>query len=122
MPSTQAKWVLIVDDSELMCSSLALAFEAFEDIELLATAWSGEEALHICKQFVPDVVLMDMLLPDMNGVEITRRLHQQNPHLRVIFLSTSAQTDAVRAAYEVGASDYLVKHTRIDEIAGAIRG
>lgn len=117
-----SKWVLIVDDSEMLCHSLALAFEAFEDIELMAMAWSGQEALHICQKFEPDVVLMDMMLPDMNGVEVTRRLRQQYPQLRVVFLSVAGQKEIIQEAYSADASDYLVKHVSIDEIADAVRG
>jgi DNA-binding NarL/FixJ family response regulator len=121
MPISDSTWVLIVDDSELLCNSLKMAFETYDDIKLVGTAWSGQEALDICRHFEPDVVLMDMMLPDMDGVEVTRRLRQQYPDLRVVFLSNVAHKGMMEAAFAAGASEYLVKHVSLEEIVDAVR-
>ena len=121
MPSSSPIWVLLVDDSDLLAASLALVFEALDDIELLAVARSGQEALNICAHFLPDVVLMDVMLPDMSGIEVTHRLRHLYPDIPVVFLSNYAQDDIIEDAYHAGARDFLVKNISIDDIADAVR-
>lgn len=113
--------VMLVDDHEMVRSGLALFLSAFDDLILVGQAANGEEALQLCDNVHPDVILMDLIMPEMDGVTAIRRVCAQNPNIQVIALTSFAERDLVQQALSAGAIGYLLKNTTIDELAGAIR-
>jgi NarL family two-component system response regulator LiaR len=113
--------VMIVDDHTVVRGGLRFFFLSFEDIQLVAEASSGEEALELCGQHCPDVVLMDMVMPGMGGAEATRAIRRLHPETQVIALTSFPEGDLVQQALQAGAIGYLIKNTPIDELAEAIR-
>ena len=113
--------VLIVDDHVVVRSGLAQFLETTEDIELVATAANGIEALARVEEFGPDVVLMDLSMPEMNGIEATREIVQHHPSSRVLVLTSFSDQTRILDALEAGADGYLLKHADPDDIAEAIR-
>jgi NarL family two-component system response regulator LiaR len=113
--------VMIVDDHTVVRGGLRYFLLAFEDIELIAEARSGEEALDLCDRHRPHVVLMDMVMPGMSGAEATRAIRERHPQTQIIALTSFPEGDLVQQALRAGAIGYLLKDTPIDELAEAIR-
>jgi DNA-binding NarL/FixJ family response regulator len=114
-PSAQSRiLVAIVDDHEMVRMSLALALEAYDDIEIICEAANGTEAVTVCAQKQPDVVLMDYLMPQMNGVEAARLLSQQYPEIRIILLTATIETELVQQAYTAGVACFARKGPSLD--------
>ena len=113
--------VITVDDHEILRSGIRFSLGAFDDLELVGEAHSGEEALRLCKKLHPDVVLMDMLMPEMNGVDTARAIRRQHPQVQVLVLTSFYDQDLVGRAMRAGAIGYLVKGVSADELAEAIR-
>jgi NarL family two-component system response regulator LiaR len=113
--------VLVVDDHEMVRSSLALFVETFDDLELAGEATDGKEALRLCRQLHPDVVLMDLVMPEMDGITATRAIHATFPEISVVALTSFGEENLVRKAIDAGASGCLPKNTPIDQLAHAIR-
>ena len=113
--------VLIVDDHVVVRSGLAQFLETTDDIELVATAANGIEALARVEEFGPDVVLMDLSMPEMNGIEATRQIVEHHPSSRVLVLTSFSDQTRILDALEAGADGYLLKHADPDDIAEAIR-
>jgi NarL family two-component system response regulator LiaR len=113
--------VMTVDDHEILRSGIRFSLAAFDDLELVGEAHSGEEALRLCEKLQPDVVLMDMLMPEMNGVDTTQAIRCQHPQVQVLVLTSFHDQDLVRRAMRAGAIGYLVKGVSADELADAIR-
>jgi two-component system, NarL family, response regulator LiaR len=113
--------VLIVDDHAVVRSGLAAFLMAFDDLELVGQAASGQEAVYLCPQLQPDVVLMDLMMPNMDGATATRFIRQQCPHVQVIALTSFREDELVQAVLQAGAIAYLLKNVDADELAGAIR-
>lgn len=113
--------VMTVDDHDILRGGIQFSLLAFDDLELVGEARSGEEALRLCGELQPDVVIMDMLMPEMNGVETTQAIHDEHPQMRVLVLSSFHDRDLVQRAVQAGAIGYLVKGVSADEIADAIR-
>jgi NarL family two-component system response regulator LiaR len=112
---------MTVDDHEILRGGIRFLLLAFDDIELVGEAQSGEEALRLCAQVKPDVVLMDMMMPGMDGVETTRALREQYPQVKVLALTSFHGGDLVHGAMQAGAVGYLLKGVSMDELAEAIR-
>jgi NarL family two-component system response regulator LiaR len=113
--------VMIVDDHAVVRSGLAAFLLAFDDLELVAEAGSGEQALRMCEAAHPDVVLMDLVMPGMDGAATTRALREKYPHLQVIALTSFKEQELVQTAMQAGAIGYLLKNVGVDELADAIR-
>jgi NarL family two-component system response regulator LiaR len=113
--------VMTVDDHEIIRGGIRFLLLAFDDIELVGEAHSGEEALRLCGQLQPDVVLMDMMMNGMNGAETTRALREAHPHVQVLALTSFHSGDMVHGAMEAGAVGYLLKGVPMDALADAIR-
>lgn len=113
--------VMIVDDHAVVRGGLRLFFMATDDLELVGEAGSGEAALGRCGELKPDVVLMDLLMPGMGGVEATRLIRERHPQIRVIALTSFPEEDLVQAALRAGAISYLLKTISAGELAEAIR-
>jgi len=113
--------VLAVDDHELLRDGIRLSLLKYEDIELVGEARSGEDALQKCGQLLPDVVLMDMRLPRMDGIAATQAIKEAYPEIQVLVLTSFVEKDLVQRAVQAGAVGYLTKGASKIEIAEAIR-
>ena len=113
--------VMIVDDHPIVRSGLGTMLRAFDDLELVSEASSGSIALAKCQETTPDVILMDMVMPEMDGLETTRTILDQYPSVKIIMLTSFTKESMVQDALEAGATSYLLKDVPIDELADAIR-
>lgn len=113
--------VMIVDDHSVVRSGLAAFLQAFADMELIGEAKSGEEAIARCAELEPDVVLMDLVMPGVGGVAATRAIHQAQPGVRIIALTSFGSDDLVQQALQAGATGYLLKDVSHVQLAEAIR-
>ena len=113
--------VLLVDDHAVVRSGLSAFLLAFDDLELVGEAGSGEEAVRLCERLQPDVVLMDLVMPGMDGVTATRLIRERCPQIQVIALTSFKEKELVQGALEAGAIGYLLKNVTADELADAIR-
>jgi NarL family two-component system response regulator LiaR len=96
--------VLIVDDHAVVRRGLATFLSAFDDLDLTGEAASGEEAVRLCAQVQPDVVLMDLAMPGMDGIATTRAIHERWPQIQVIALTSYQKDEWVRGVLEAGAT------------------
>jgi serine phosphatase RsbU (regulator of sigma subunit)/DNA-binding NarL/FixJ family response regulator len=113
--------VLIVDDHVMVRRGLAAVLEIQSDLALIGEASNGQEAVDFCEQIQPDVILMDMVMPEMDGMAATQIIRQRWPQVQVIALTSFKEKDLVQGALEAGAIGYLLKNVSTDELAEAIR-
>ena len=113
--------VVISDDHELFRRGLRMVLEAEDDIEVVAEAADGQEAVARAEELAPDVVLMDVRMPRMGGIEATRLIRQLFPTTRIIVLTVSDEEDDLYGAVKAGANGYLLKEVSIEEVADAVR-
>jgi two-component system, NarL family, response regulator LiaR len=113
--------VVIVDDHVLVRSGLEVVLGMFDDIELAGQAGDGEEAVRLCVELQPDVVLMDLVMPGMSGVEATRRILEACPETRVVALTSFTEEDLIGETLRAGAIGYLMKNVSADQLADAVR-
>lgn len=113
--------VLLVDDHEMVRIGLAAVLGTEEGIEVVGEAGNGHEGLRLARDYSPDVVLMDLVMDGMDGIETTRRLMEEMPEVRVIVLTSFLDDEKMYPVIEAGAFSYLLKTSRASEIADAIR-
>jgi NarL family two-component system response regulator LiaR len=113
--------VVIVDDHDMVRSGLAVFLESCEDLELVGEAANGVEAVRLCAKVQPHVVLMDLVMPEMDGIAATEAIRQADPRIQVIALTSFAEDELVERALRAGAIGYLLKNIAIDDLANAIR-
>jgi len=113
--------VMIVDDHALVRSGLEAFLLVQKDLKLVAQAKNGQQALALCAEAQPDVVLMDLLMPGMDGVEATRLIKAQHPQVQVIALTSFKDQELVQGALQAGAIGYILKDVSATELADAIR-
>ena len=113
--------VLVADDHAMFVRAISTLLAGEDDIEVVATAATGVEAVRAGLEHRPDVVLMDLHMPDLNGIEATRQLAEAVPHVGVLVLTMFDDDDSVAAALRMGARGYLLKGARQEEVARAIR-
>ncbi|QOR66608.1 response regulator transcription factor [Cytobacillus suaedae] len=113
--------VLIADDQELIRGSLRIVLRVESDIEVVGLASNGLEALQLCKEHKPDVILMDIHMPEMDGIEATRHIQTQYPEVRVVMLTTFHDIEHVKEALKAGAVGYLLKAMQPEDLASSIR-
>lgn len=112
---------MIVDDHELVRAGLRAVLAEYDDISIVGEAGTGEQALALAQQLAPDVVLMDLRLPGLSGVETCRRLLAESPRCRVVILSSFGDDEEVFAAVMAGASGYVLKEQGHASVLEAIR-
>ncbi len=121
MNSHQTIRVMLVDDHNVVRSGLATFLRAFDDLELVGEAKNGLEALRLCHQNQPDVILMDLMMPEMDGIAATRAILADYPDTRIIAMTSFEDEDLVQGVLAAGAMSYLLKNVTSDELARAIR-
>ncbi len=113
--------LLIVDDHSVVRSGLSAFLMVYDDFELLGEASNGKEAVDMCGRLNPDVVLMDLVMPEMDGADATKQIREKYPHIQVIVLTSFKEDNLVERALQAGAIGYLLKNISADELASAIR-
>jgi NarL family two-component system response regulator LiaR len=112
---------MLVDDHTMVRKGLATFLKVYDDLQLVGEAESGPAAIQLCSEVLPDVILMDMVMPEMDGATTTRIICEKYPQVQVIALTSFKQGDLVKNALEAGAIAYLLKDVSADVLARAIR-
>ncbi|MBI9044664.1 MAG: response regulator transcription factor [Anaerolineaceae bacterium] len=112
--------VIIVDDHDLVRKGARGYLEVQPDIDVVAEAESGKEAILLVKEHAPDVVIMDLIMPEMDGVETTRKIKQISPRSQIIILTSYHQDEHIFPALQAGATSYLLKDVKASELVDAI--
>ena len=113
--------VMLVDDHLMIRDGLKVFLSTYDDLEVVAEAGDGQEALALCHEFQPDVILMDMVMPKVDGPTATAQIRTAYPKIQVIALTSFAEQELVQGAIEAGAIGYLLKDLHADMLAEAIR-
>jgi NarL family two-component system response regulator LiaR len=113
--------VMIVDDHAVVRSGLTAFLLAFDDMELVGEAEDGEEAIRLAGRLQPDVVLMDMVMPGLDGAAATQAIRKQHPNVQVVALTSFREEELVQRAMQAGAISYLLKDVSASELVEAIR-
>ncbi len=113
--------VMIVDDHELVRKGAKGYLEVQPEMTVVAEAESGEEAVRLAREYIPDVVLMDLVMPGMDGVEATRRVKDVSPRTQIIILTSFHEDEHIFPALQAGAISYLLKDVKAAELVDAIR-
>jgi NarL family two-component system response regulator LiaR len=114
--------VVITDDHEMIRKGIAAYLRVTHDIELVGEASDGYEALRLCDELKPDVILMDLVMPHLGGIDATKQIKDRFPATRVIALSSFQEREMVQEALKEGAISYLLKNVSGDDLVNAIRG
>jgi len=120
-PASKPIRVMLVDDHTMVRRGLATFLKVHDDLQLAGEADSGEAAVEVCAQVMPDVILMDLVLPEMDGAATTRLIRRQFPQVQVLALTSFKDGELIKNALEAGAIGYLLKDVSADELARAIR-
>ena len=119
-PSQKIK-VMLVDDHNVVRSGLATFLRAYDDLQLVAEANNGLEAVNICRGNKPDVILMDLMMPEMDGIAATKAILAKYPEIKIIAMTSFEEEQLVQGVLAAGAISYLIKNVTSDELAKAIR-
>ena len=113
--------VMLVDDHNVVRSGLATFLMAYDDLELVGQAGNGLEAVNLCHRKKPDVILMDLMMPEMDGIAATRTILEDYPDVKIIAMTSFEEEELVHGVLAAGAISYLLKNVTSDELAAAIR-
>lgn len=113
--------VLIVDDHAVVRSGLKVFFDLQPDIEVVGEAADGSEGVAMARRLEPDVVLMDLLMPNMDGVTAISRIKAERPDIEIVTMTSFIEEEKVTSALEAGASGYVLKDAEAEEVAAAVR-
>ena len=113
--------ILLADDHKLVRQGFRLILASQEDMEVVGETGNGREAVELSKSLKPDVVLMDVTMPELNGIEATRRIREASPHIRVLALSVHRDSVYVREIVRAGAEGYLLKESADTDLLAAVR-
>jgi len=119
--ASQTIHVMLVDDHNVVRSGLATFLRAYDDLELVGEAKNGSEALNLCREKKPDVILMDLMMPEMDGIAATRAILADYPEIKIIAMTSFEDGELVQGVLAAGAISYLLKNVTSDELALAIR-
>lgn len=118
---TQTISILVVDDHEVVRQGIRAYLSAQPGLEVIAEAGSGAEAVRLAGELAPDVALMDLLMPEMDGVEATRQVRKVSPRTQVVVLTSFHEDEHIFPALRAGAISYLLKDVKMEELAEAVR-
>jgi NarL family two-component system response regulator LiaR len=121
MNTPQVIQVMLVDDHNVVRSGLATFLRAYEDLELVGEAKNGLEAYQLCQRIKPDVILMDLMMPEMDGIAATKAILADFPEIKIIAMTSFEEEELVQGVLAAGAISYLLKNVTSDELAKAIR-
>ena len=121
MDVSQTIRVMLVDDHNVVRSGLATFLKAYDDLELVGEAKNGLEAINLCRARNPDVILMDLMMPEMDGIAATRAILEDCPEIKIIAMTSFDEEELVHGVLAAGAISYLLKNVSSDELAKAIR-
>ncbi|PLS16177.1 DNA-binding response regulator [Bacillus sp. M6-12] len=113
--------LMLADDQELIRESLAFVLNTDTQLNVIALARNGKQAIELCEKELPDVILMDIQMPEMNGIEATRLIKQRWPHVRIIILTTFQEIDHVLETLTIGAEGYLLKAIHPNDLIAGIK-
>jgi len=113
--------IVIVDDHAMLRKGLAVFLMSYPDLQLVGEASNGKEALTLCEEKRPAVILMDLLMPIMDGITATRLIHESFPDIKIIALTSFGEERLIKGVLEAGAISYLFKKVSADDLAKAIR-
>jgi NarL family two-component system response regulator LiaR len=113
--------IVLVDDHMVVRSGLSTVLAVYDDLKLVGEAGDGEEAIRLCERLQPDVVLMDLLMPKMDGVTAIKAIKERWPQIQVIALTSFKEKEYVEGALKAGASGYLLKNVSAEELVSAVR-
>jgi len=113
--------ILLVDDHAIMRDGIKALLSIYDDIEVVGEASEGREAIEMARELNPDVVVMDISMPGMDGLEVTRRLTKRNPGMKVIILTQHDNREYILSAIKVGAAGYIPKKALGSDLISAIR-
>jgi NarL family two-component system response regulator LiaR len=121
MNTSRTIQVMLVDDHNVVRSGLATFLRAYEDLQLVGEAKNGLEALNLCRKKEPNVILMDLMMPEMDGIAATRAILAECPDIKIIAMTSFEDEELVQGVLAAGAISYLLKNVTSDELAKAIR-
>lgn len=113
--------ILLADDHQILLEGIAALLEREDDLEVVGTAHDGRQAVEAAERYVPDVAIMDLSMPNLSGAEAIRRILAKHPEIKIICLSMHAERQFVGAAFEAGASGYVLKDRAAQDLIAAIR-
>lgn len=113
--------VMLVDDHAMVRKGLITFLKAFKDLELIGEASNGAEAIRLCEQELPDVILMDIVMPEMDGIQTTTAILEKYPDVKIIALTSFKEDHIVKAVMEAGAIGFVEKDVSIEDLGDAIR-
>jgi len=113
--------IILIDDHRRVHQAMSEMISYFDDIEILAQGNNGLDAIALCDQYQPDLVLMDVVMPEMDGVEATRRIKTKHPDIKILALSSFKDNDTTRAMLESGAIGFILKNSSVDDLENTIR-
>ncbi|MFH1371390.1 MAG: response regulator transcription factor [Planctomycetota bacterium] len=113
--------IMLADDHAMLRHGLSKSFQNEKDMEVIAQAKDGRSTVELAKELKPDIVIMDIGMPDLNGIEATRQITQDCPKIKVIALSMHSSKNFIIEMFKAGASGYLLKDCEFDELLNAIR-
>ena len=121
MNTLQTIKIMLVDDHNVVRSGLSTFLRAFDDLELVGEAKNGLEAVNLCRHKKPDVILMDLMMPEMDGIDATREILKECPDIKIIAMTSFEEEALVQGVLAAGAISYLLKNVTADELVTAIR-
>jgi two-component system, NarL family, response regulator LiaR len=121
MQPTSPIRVALIDDHSWVHEAVDAVLATTDDIELVCRGKNGHDAVQLCDDYQPDLLLLDMVMPGMNGLEAARRIHQHYPHIKIIVLSNFQDDESVRAMLANGAHGYILKGSLLSELPSVIR-
>ena len=113
--------VVIADDNEIVRTGLTVVLETMDQVELVGEAQNGLEAVDLCIELAPDVVLMDIVMPQMDGIEATQVIHLFNPGIKIVVFSALPRPSLVQHALQAGASRFIYKYGEVAGFANVLR-